>query len=60
MKNTKILTAKGAAEYTGLALSTIYKLSSTNEIPCFKRPGGRFLYFEVEELDKWLKGEAVW
>lgn len=39
-----------------VAKSTIYKLTSTNEIP-FRRFGGRKIVFNADELDEWAEGQ---
>ena len=44
---------KAASQYLGLALSTIYTMTSRREIPHFKR--GRHLMFKRSELDKWVE-----
>lgn len=42
-----------AAILTGLSLSHLYKLTSTNGIPCYK-PTGKAIYFNREELEAWM------
>lgn len=49
----KALTFEEAVIYTGLSKSLMYKLTSTNGIPCYK-PRQKLLYFDREELEKWL------
>lgn len=49
----KVLNFKEAQEYTGLSNSQLYKLTRINQIPCH-RPSGRLIYFDKDELDKWL------
>ena len=47
------LDAKGAAEYLGLPLSMVRKLSAAREIPCVQDvPKGK-LYFKRSALDEW-------
>ena len=53
-----ILNIKEASEYTGFAVSYIYKLTSTQEIPHFK-PRGKVIYFRRDELDAWLLQHRV-
>ncbi|MEP1095913.1 MAG: helix-turn-helix domain-containing protein [Cyclobacteriaceae bacterium] len=48
-----IINSSEAAEYTGLAKSTIYKLIGRKEIPYYK-PSGKLLYFKRSELDEYL------
>ena len=48
-----VLNFDEAAEYTGLSKSHLYKLTSTEGVPCYK-PTGKRLYFSKSELDSWL------
>ena len=47
-----------AVNYTGLASSYLYKLTSSQQIPHYK-PGGKKVYFDRLELDKWLRQGRV-
>ena len=38
--------------------ATLYRLVRTKEIP-FHRPTERVLLFDLNEIDKWLGGEAI-
>jgi excisionase family DNA binding protein len=42
-----------ASKYTGLAISTLYKMVSQRRIPYTKM--GRLVRFDLEVLDKWIK-----
>ncbi|WP_150048680.1 helix-turn-helix domain-containing protein [Methylomonas rhizoryzae] len=53
LSNKTVLTIEEAAAYTGLTVSTIYKLTSTQQIP-HSKPRGKMLYFDRAELDTWL------
>ena len=60
--NKKVLALDEAVEYLNtnglsIAKSTIYKLTSTNQIP-FKRFGGRKIVFRVDDLNAWI-GEQL-
>ena len=44
-----------AEEITGLKRPTIYKLTSKNLIPYYKR--GKRLYFDRHKLEEWIKKE---
>jgi len=46
----------GASELTGYSKHTIWKLTSRNEIPFIKRPGGRKLFFSKKALETWILG----
>lgn len=48
-----VLNFEEASVYTGLSKSHLYKLTSTGGVPCYK-PTGKKLYFNKEELDKWM------
>jgi len=58
LSNKTVLTIDEAAAYTGLSVSSIYKLTSTQEIPHYK-PRGKMLYFNRAELDSWLLQRRV-
>lgn len=49
----QIFQLEEAASFLGLSKSTIYRLTSTNEIPFLKK-GGK-IWFERTELIAWLK-----
>ncbi|MFP9114431.1 helix-turn-helix domain-containing protein [Flavobacterium sp. RHBU_3] len=48
-----VLNFEELVEYTGLSQSYLYKLTSKGDIP-FYRPNGKQLYFNKEEIDRWL------
>ncbi|MDD4211591.1 MAG: helix-turn-helix domain-containing protein [Clostridia bacterium] len=48
-----VLTLNEVANYTGLSKSYLYHLTSTGGIPCYK-PTGKIIYFNKNEIDKWL------
>jgi len=52
-----LLNVKEAADYLGLAVSTIYKLVSWKRIPFYKL-GARVL-FSTSALDKWVERHVV-
>ena len=49
----EIFTFSEACLYLDLSSSHLYKLTSTNAIPCYC-PQGKKLYFRRAELDQWL------
>lgn len=51
--NRKPFTLDQAVEYTGLAKSYFYKLTSQNLIPYYK-PCGKKLYFKKRDLDNYI------
>ncbi len=48
-----VLTFEEAIMFTGLSKSTLYKLSASHSVPCYK-PRQKLLYFEKKELELWL------
>ena len=50
----QVLTMNDAVLLTGLSKSHIYKLTCTKKIPFYKSEGGKFTYFDKEELNKWM------
>ena len=51
--NKTVLTFDEACNYTGIAKSFMYKLTSTGKI-CHYKPNGKMIYFERADLEKWL------
>ncbi len=51
--NKSVLNMREATLLAGLSLSHLYKLTSTNGIPCYK-PTGKAIYFNREELEAWM------
>jgi predicted DNA-binding transcriptional regulator AlpA len=51
----KVLRTPGAAEYTGLAVSTLEKMRLTGDGPEFIRLSVRAVGYEIEALDRWLE-----
>lgn len=49
----EVLTIEEAAQYMGLKLSYVYKLTMTRELPHYK-PFGKNIYFKRTELENWL------
>ena len=58
LKNStkEVLTSKEAAEYLGISISQIYRLTSRGIIPHYK-PTGKICYFKRDELDEWATAE---
>jgi excisionase family DNA binding protein len=53
MLKKEVLNFNEAAVYLEVSHSHLYKLTSTGTIPAYK-PNGKKLYFNREELNKWL------
>lgn len=56
--NKTFLTAEEAAEYMGITMSYLYKLTHLKMIP-YTRPFGKKIYFEREALDAILRSNPV-
>ncbi len=54
----KTLRASVAADYVGLAVSTLKKLRVTRQGPAFEKHG-RAVYYRVEDLDAWLERQVT-
>ncbi len=53
----RIISIQEAADYTGLAVQTLYKMVSQRRIPFVKM--GRLTKFDVALLDAWIKQNTV-
>ena len=53
-----VLNIEEAAAFTNLAVSYLYKLTSTQEIPHYK-PRGKMIYFDRVELEGWLLSRRI-
>lgn len=53
MLQKEVLNFNEAAVYLEVSHSHLYKLTSTGTIPAYK-PNGKKLYFNRQELNKWL------
>lgn len=53
-----VLTFSEACRFTGISKTYMYKLTSQNRIP-FSKPHGKNIYFNREELEKWLLKNPV-
>jgi len=54
----KFLTAKQAAEYLGIRISYLYKLTHQKTFPYYK-PNGKLVYFLQSDLLNFLSGNRV-
>ncbi|MBR2232371.1 MAG: excisionase family DNA-binding protein [Prevotella sp.] len=54
MTTKKFLTARECADYIGLTLSYLYKLTASHKIP-FYAPTGRKVVFKTSEIDEWIE-----
>ncbi|HAV1509191.1 helix-turn-helix domain-containing protein [Vibrio alginolyticus] len=53
----QFLSAEETAQYTGLSVKYIYKLTHAKQIPHYKP--SRKLYFKRDDLDTWLMSHRV-
>ncbi|MCA4014306.1 helix-turn-helix domain-containing protein [Vibrio vulnificus] len=53
----QFLSAEETAQYTGLSVKYIYKLTHAKQIPHYKL--SRKLYFKRDDLDAWLMSHRV-
>lgn len=52
--NTKtVLNADEAAQYMGISIHHLYRLTSKAQIP-YSKPSGKLMYFNRQSLDQWL------
>lgn len=54
----EMLTLPEAAQYIGITVSQLYKLTYKCEIPFYK-PHGKNIVFDIKELAKWMKRVRV-
>ncbi len=48
-----ILSISEAAEFLGLSMSYMYKLTHWNKLPYYK-PSGKIIYFKKTDLEEWM------
>jgi excisionase family DNA binding protein len=53
----RLIDIKGAADYTGLSVHTVYTMVSQRRIPYVKV--GRLVKFDLGMLDGWIKQNTV-
>lgn len=53
-----VLTAREAADYMGVTLQYLYRLTSARLIP-YSKPTGKVLFFRRVELEDWLTANRV-
>lgn len=57
LASKSVLNTKEVAVLTGLKVAYIYRLTSTNKIPYYKR--GKLVYFDKSEVEAWMKQTRV-
>ena len=48
-----VLTPQETANYIGISLSHLYRLTSSKQIP-FSKPNGKLIFFSKEKIEEWL------
>ena len=54
----EVLTLQEAAQYMGIARSSLYKMTSNQTIP-FYRPNGKLIFFEKDDILSWIRRNRV-
>lgn len=54
-----VLTLEEVCLLTGLAKSTVYKMTANRAIPHYHADGGKHLYFKKDEVENWLTRNRV-
>lgn len=54
-----VLTLEEVCLLTGLAKSTVYKMTANRVIPHYHAEGGKHLYFKKDEVENWLTRNRV-
>jgi excisionase family DNA binding protein len=54
----QMLTTAEAAEYMGISLSSVYKLTSQRTLPVYK-PNGKKVYLKREDIDRYLSSHRL-
>ena len=54
-----VLTLEEVCLLTGLAKSTVYKMTANRVIPHYHAEGGKHLYFKKDEVEEWLTRNRV-
>ena len=57
-EGSTILSARQAADYLGISLSYLYKLTYGRTIPYYK-PNGKLIYFIEADLCFWLTSKKI-
>ena len=54
----EVLNLEEAANFLGIAKSTLYKMTHENRIPFYK-PAGKLIYFEKSVLLEWIRSNRI-
>lgn len=58
LSSKKVLSLREAAIYMDISEDALYKLTGNRLIP-HSKPGGKKVYFDKDEIDKWLLSNKV-
>lgn len=58
-KDEEVLSLHEAAEFLKVSKSCLYKKTSQKQIPFYKPPGCKRIYFRKKELEEWLLSNKV-
>ncbi len=58
-KDEEIQSLKEAAEFLKVSKSCLYKKTSQKQVPYYKPPGCKQIYFRKSELEEWLLSNKV-
>jgi len=53
LQSKTVFTPECAADYMGISLSTLYKMTSAGTIP-FSKPNGKLIFFAKADIDRFL------
>ena len=59
LSGKNVLTLEDNCLLTGLAKSTVYKMTANRAIPHYHADGGKHLYFKKDEVEDWLTRNRV-
>ena len=54
----EILSSTEAADFMGISMSFLYKLTRTKKIPHYK-PMGKLMYFNKTDLECWMQSNRI-
>ena len=57
-RDREFLTAEETAHFLRVQISTVYKMASARRLPFYK-PGGKRIYFHIEDVRAWLKSRRI-
>ncbi len=58
-KDEEIQSLKEAAEFLKVSKSCLYKKTSQKQVPYYKPPGCKQIYFRKTELEEWLLSNKI-